>query len=79
MNVDEVGVVERFDARFENLSRDEFANFGGDGGGSGENEDGGSEDARDEAAGAAVMHAEGVGTEEDDGFEDDGGFEDEVP
>ena len=79
MNVDEVGVVEGFNAGFENFGGDELTNFSSDRGRGSEDEDGGSEDACYEAAGAAVMHAEGVGAEEDDRFENDRGFEDEVP
>lgn len=70
--------MQGFDAGFEDLGGDELADFGGDGGGGREDGYDGAEDARDEAAGAVVVHAEGVRAEEDDGFEDGGRFEDEV-
>lgn len=74
---DEVRVVQGFDAGFEDLGGDELADLGGDGGGGREDGDDGAEDVGEGAAGAVVVHAEGVRAEEDDGFEDGGCFEDE--
>lgn len=75
MQVHEIVFVERRDTRFQDVGADEFADRGREGvfvGRGREIRDYGPVDAQDDAAAAAVAHADCVGEEEEEGLEDGG-------
>ena len=77
LQLDEIAIIERCDAGFQDLGGDEFTDVSSDGCGDGKLRDDAAENFDDHRASAGVTHAEGVCAKKNQGFKDYWSLKDE--